>query len=950
MLTPSSPSFTYQVTLPNIDTAFPVQLRINQGAASGFSSLSASFSNTPLCSTCQSSEWYRFQYGGNRSLRISADNLTPGDYNEITGLEFAYTTDLDMSGSKSLTVFSPETSSIVQYSIRNLPGEKVFIFRIAADESMRLIDTVSLKKGTSYAWTDSAGIGVKYFLCAQSALLPAPPSRVITAQPSNSMVVRDLRSGTNPPLNKADFLVITHPDFIDQAIRLATHKSAIGRFKNPKVVDVNDIYREFSGGNFDPAAIRNFLVYATKLWGVNPQFAVLMGKGHFNYKNIGSSEPVFIPVDELNDRCIEDFYAYLDPGAKADSITPPVPNIYIGRFPCITGDEARLMVDKVIAMEDPASADFGAWRNRVLLANDDDMQGASIDPLGADHWRASDAVQQVIQSQRLAADILVVNLFEYPWNQVLEKPEARDALLSDINAGVSFVNFFGHGSSSQWADERILNIPLISNLHNVKQYPLISSFSCSVGWFDKPATRSLSEALVLASQSGAIATISSMRQAYSDNNKQLAMAFYGNAFDSTRTGVTCGEAYAAAKILVRDQNCQIYSYLGDPSICAEVASHRVAMDIVNSKGTLIDTLKALQAITIRGTLRLSDGITADPHYGTSDKPASVQLSLFNPPIESKRKDGGVLNTDLTYTLPGTPIFTGIVDVKNGIFEQTIHLPRNVTFNKTGAKVIAFSWQALDNGLGYKPIIFNGTDTLNNNGHIDTTGPLIAIRALYDNASSLTAKTDNSVALTADKLQAVLPFKCEINVVDSMGIDVTASGPDEGLTIEIPNVMSKQNINNKFSFTGGDFRKGTASVEFDEGQLRAGMYTLSISAQDLAGNITRQNFSLEILHSQDLAITRVFNFPNPMKMGKTTAFYFNLTKTSNIRSTIKLYAMSGKLLRVFFDIQSGETFDGRDQMGNLLGPKVYLYQLTVEDLDQQKTVKSAIQKLVMHPPR
>jgi hypothetical protein len=30
--------------------------------------------------------------------------------------------------------------------------------------------------------------------------------------------------------------------------------------------------------------------------------------------------------------------------------------------------------------------------------------------------------------------------------------------------------------------------------------------------------------------------------------------------------------------------------------------------------------------------------------------------------------------------------------------------------------------------------------------------------------------------------------------------------------------------------------------------------------------------------------------------------------------------------------------------------VYLYQLTAEDLDEQKTVKSSIQKLAVYPPR
>ena len=90
----------------------------------------------------------------------------------------------------------------------------------------------------------------------------------------------------------------------------------------------------------------------------------------------------------------------------------------------------------------------------------------------------------------------------------------------------------------------------------------------------------------------------------------------------------------------------------------------------------------------------------------------------------------------------------------------------------------------------------------------------------------------------------------------------------------------------------------------------------------------------------------------MKMGGATKFYFNLSKTSGVTSTIKLYTLSGKLIRVFYGAHSGEVFDGRDQMGNLLGPKTYLYQVIAEDnsQSQQKTVKSGIQKLAVHPPR
>jgi hypothetical protein len=312
-----------------------------------------------------------------------------------------------------------------------------------------------------------------------------------------------------------------------------------------------------------------------------------------------------------------------------------------------------------------------------------------------------------------------------------------------------------------------------------------------------------------------------------------------------------------------------------------------------------------------------------------------------------RKDGGTQSSP-SYQMPGTPVFTGQAAVINGTFEQTLHLPRKVTFNKPGASLIAFAWQGPDNGLGQKSFIFSGSDT----GSSDTLGPTIAIRQLFDQTGSVDVNKSTVNALTTGRIQAVLPFSCEIDVFDPSGVDVVGTGPDEGLTVEIPGVLSKQNINQKFRFVDGDYRKGAATMEFTNGMVRSGTYTMTISAQDLAGNLTRKDFTLDVSQNQDLSISQVFNYPNPMKMGSTTAFYFNLSKSSGIMCTIKLYTLSGKLIRVFYGAHSGEVFDGRDQIGNLLGPKVYLYQVIAEDnsQSQQKIVKSGIQKLAVHPPR
>ena len=958
LLTFTKSLFSFQALLPAIDTAFPAALRIHEGAAQYFSNcaLTLSASNTPICSTCNALQWYPFMYTSSGNFRASVGKMTDSSNLEIMGIEFIYTTDLDMATCKSLIVFSPESGSVIRYQLTDIPGEKIFIFRITADESIRLVDTLNLAKGASFSWIDSGGKGIRYFLCAQSAIQQPPQCITQPARQSDNTTLRDLRSATNPLINKSDYLIITHPDFMDQAQRLANHKSKMGRFVYPKVIDVNDIYREFSGGNVDPAAIRNFLVYATNLWGVKPQYVIFMGKGHFDFKNIKKiNEPVFIPVYENKTDCTEDFYAYLAPGAECNASISPIPALFIGRLPCISDPEAQRMVDKIIDMEDPAIADLGGWRDRALLVNDDDMQGPTPDGLNIQHLEASEALSALISALRPAIDQHIVNLFEYSWNSAWEKPEARDALISAINSGAGIVNFFGHGDRTQWADENILKPELLANLQNNKQYPVVTSFSCSVGWFDQPKLRCLSEALVLAPQSGAIASIASTRESDGYNNKSLALAFYNNLLDTTRSCITFGEAYTEAKVLVGDQNSQKYSYLGDPSIAPFVVNHRILLTIANSAGNALDTVKALQSITVKGAVLMNDNVSVASQYGAAGgTPAFVQLSLFNPPLYAHRKDNGARITGLNpgYYLPGTPLFTGQLAVQNGVFNQQLHIPRNVSFNKPGAKAIAFSWQGTDNGGGYKSFIFSSTVNVDSSGIKDTVGPLIAIRTLSsDNALA-------SVPLSADKVQGNLPFKCEIDVVDSSGIDVTATGPDEGLTMEIPGFLSKQNIDNKFSFSGGDFRKGSATVEFGEGLLPPGSYNLIISAQDLAGNVSRHSFSMEISQGQDLAVSRIFNFPNPVKMGQSTSFYFTMSKTSNVRSTIKVYAMSGKLLRVFYSTYSGQPFDCRDQMGNLLGPNVYLYQLTAEDMDsdknstdqQQKLVKSGIQKLVIHPPR
>ncbi|GAG08123.1 unnamed protein product, partial [marine sediment metagenome] len=265
-------------------------------------------------------------------------------------------------------------------------------------------------------------------------------------------------------------------------------------------------YREFSGGNQDPSAIRNFLVSALNVWNLGPEYIVLFGNGHYDYKGYTATEVNYISTYQSEVNCWEDFYTYLEPEEVA-SEKNSTPDIFLGRLPIESVSEAQVMVDKIIDFEG-AESDYGAWRNRALLVADDDMQRGERDPISSSspHHVSSDMIEREIIAKDSSVDIRKVYLFEYEWNVLYEKPEASRALINEINNGVAFVNFFGHGSDHVWADEHILLNETVGSLYNEKRYPVITSFSCSVGRFDKPGHESLSGTLVRAMNAGAIAT------------------------------------------------------------------------------------------------------------------------------------------------------------------------------------------------------------------------------------------------------------------------------------------------------------------------------------------------------------------------------------------------------------------------------------------------------------
>ena len=302
-----------------------------------------------------------------------------------------------------------------------------------------LTDFVVEPGGLSYVvkFDDGAAeVGTKYWLLTSSQY--KSPLDLFEDSPSDLL----------DPGNGADYIIITHSDFYDDVLPLAARRA--GQGPRTMVVDVQDVYDEFSHGVFDPQAIHDFLAYAYEYWTEpSPSYVLLVGDGNYDFKNnLGSSYPNYVPP----------YLAFVDTGSGGTGETAAdnryvmvsgddiVPDMNIGRLPVQASAEASVVINKILNYEQ--SPPDGNWNENVLFVADDADGGGSFDTLSDDiadnYLPAAYAAQKVY---------LGVN---YPYQN--PSVAAKNAVITAINNGCLLVNYIGHGWQQYWAQEKLFGI------------------------------------------------------------------------------------------------------------------------------------------------------------------------------------------------------------------------------------------------------------------------------------------------------------------------------------------------------------------------------------------------------------------------------------------------------------------------------------------------------------
>ena len=150
-----------------------------------------------------------------------------------------------------------------------------------------------------------------------------------------------------------------------------------GRLCETAVIDLLDVYDEFSDGIEDPRAIRAFVEYALANWSPAPAFLVLVGDATRDYKNFfGYSPPrQFVPTQMFDLTANSQFGYYpSDTWFAAVVGSDAIPDLGVGRIPAHSLAEAEEVFRKIVAYEQGAKP--ASWAGRACLVSETGGRGA----------------------------------------------------------------------------------------------------------------------------------------------------------------------------------------------------------------------------------------------------------------------------------------------------------------------------------------------------------------------------------------------------------------------------------------------------------------------------------------------------------------------------------------------------------------------------------------------
>ena len=478
----------------------------------------------------------------------------------------------------------------------------------------------------------------------------------------------------------ADYLIVTHPNFLSAAQRLVAWRSTPGGGGyRTKIVTTDDIYNTFGDGDVSPKAIKAFLTHAYRSWAPPAlTYVVLFGDGTFDFRGVDTdiyAEPPelagyipthYIRTDSFGRTAADHWYATV---SGHDEFT----DFYIGRLSVENINQADAVVDKIIAYEQ--APPNGDWRRRIISVADDEVSNSgdfifkkSLDEIAKDHTRLGYETVEVFLEDVI--DQVEARPAEYPG--LLPQRVAKDKIIEALGEGAVLAQYAGHGGRIVWAHEAIFDNASVDQVEETAKVPFMLVLSCYNGYFDKPGEPSMAEKLLRKERGGIIGMLSATRLTYGSGNDALNRIIFDMLFKRNIRQLGPLSFDSKVELLMTEGTGQIdimmeYTLFGDP-----------ALQIAIANGEIQPTIET-KTVAPGDTLRIASG--------------HVQTATYDAATRKKR-----FATDTTFngSLTVKALFPGKTAVAQGVagpvryYTGDVILTKTLTVNRGAYPAVTFS--------------------------------------------------------------------------------------------------------------------------------------------------------------------------------------------------------------------------------------------------------------------
>lgn len=693
-------------------------------------------------------------------------------------------------------------------------------------------------------------------------------------------VVGEVKNQNLHALSNIDYIIICPEGYEDVSEDLAKAHEAKQAITYAIVTD-QQVYNEFSSGTPDATAYRWLMkmLYdrAKNGIGQQPRWLLLMGHGTFDnrklLRNSGTSLLLTYQsknsVNEIKAYATDDYFAYLDDN-EGTIDTQGRMDIGVGRLPVESLDEARTTVDKLIQYI--RNEQTGKWKNQLVYLADDGENGT--------HTETAEKSAELVRIKN--PDFIVHKIFLDAYPQEVNAsgesyPLAKNRVLNLLKNGVLFFNYSGHGGYNAITNESILNLKDIAGMTNKNQafwlFATCNFAQCDAG------KRSAAETAVLNPKGGAIGILAATRTVYASQNTNLNRSVCDTLFghsDVFHYDMTLGEAISIGKnLLGSDENKLAYVLLGDPCMRLNYPT-----DYHVETLTEMDTLNALSVQHVEGRIIDEDLNTVSDFNGKID--ITIYDKMQSIPTRDNDNAGGDPRVIAYNDYPNT-IFSGATDVKDGLFNYTFMVPKDIRYNFDNGRIVYYAVTAdsleTAEAVGhFEQFIIGGTGST---VAIDTIGPEMEI---YLNSPAFR---------NGDKTYATPRFFA--NLYDENGINTAGAGIGHDLMLIIdddPKMI--YSLNEYFTAANNSYQAGQVSYLMEE--LANGPHSLTFRAWDLLNNSTTKSLNFIVEAGLDPSIYNVTTYPNPVQQSGVVHLIVNYDQPDElIKTEIYLYNTAGQMV-------------------------------------------------------